>query len=327
MMRRLQNQGGFALTELLVVMMISTALLSATLLTFERMVTNENTNDTRNDTAELARNSLEIQTRQARNLAKRVSAATIDTVLPYDLIFQTSDPSRTWIRYCLDTSLGTGNGRLYELVNPTATTVTAAMRGTCAGGSGWTTKRVAATNVVNRIGGASRPVFAYRCVDGSSSCTASTANFDQIVGVNTALYVDTTPAKGPEELKVNTSVFLRNQNQAPKAVIATSLVSANARSMLFNASGSSDYEGRTLQYFWFLNTMPTAVDCHNTTETTSSSGITLWGGNFIGRGIVLQYTWPGTTPASGTNQTVGLVACDPGDRYANPVPTATVKIP
>jgi prepilin-type N-terminal cleavage/methylation domain-containing protein len=259
MRRRLSEQRGFALTELLVVMMISTVLLSATLLTFERMVTNENTNDTRNDTAELARNSLDIQARQVRNLAKRVNAATIDTVQPFDFIFQTSDPSRTWVRYCLDTSLGTDKGRLYELVNPTATGITAGMRGSCVGAAGWTTTRVAATNVTNRIGGVDRAIFKYRCVDNTTACTSSASTFDKIVGVNTALYIDTTPVGGPPELKVNTSVFLRNQNQAPVAVIASSTVSSASRTILLNASGSSDYEGRTLSYYWFLGAMPNAT--------------------------------------------------------------------
>ena len=100
------HEGGFALTELLVVMVVGTLLLGATLLTFERFVTNSNTSDTHNDTIEEARRALDIQARQLRNLAKRrpLSPPVLDTVLPDDLIFQTSDSERTWVRYCADYS-------------------------------------------------------------------------------------------------------------------------------------------------------------------------------------------------------------------------------
>ena len=61
------RQGGFTLVELLVGMTISLILLGATLTTFNRFAERNDT-DARNDSAELARRSLDVQARQLRNL-------------------------------------------------------------------------------------------------------------------------------------------------------------------------------------------------------------------------------------------------------------------
>ena len=139
--------------------------------------------------------------------------------------------------------------------------------------------------------------------------------------------INTTPTVQREEVPVRSSVYLRNQNQSPVAVISSSVVASSPRTVLLNASGSSDYEGRTLQHFWFLNTMPnaTSIRCDQAAESNVPIG-PLWGGNFIGRGITYRHQWLGTSPASGTAQTVGLVSCDPGDRFGVATPK-TVNIP
>jgi hypothetical protein len=179
---------------------------------------------------------------------------------------------------------------------------------------------------VNRSGGRDRPLFSYRCLDATAACTATAATFDQLTDVSTALFIDTSPVGGPAELDVRTAVHLRNQNQAPTALLTATPVVGSPRTVLLNASGSSDAEGRTLEYFWFLGTMPTTIDCSNQTTGWSGTVKTLWGGALLGQGVTYTYTWPGTSPASGATQNVGLVACDPGSRqgYTGPVP---VRIP
>jgi prepilin-type N-terminal cleavage/methylation domain-containing protein len=342
------RQAGFVLPELIVAMTVGLILLSATLLTFERFVHHSNENDKRNDTAELARRSLDIEARQLRNLAKRVNNAdVIARMNPYDFVFQTSDPAKTWVRYCLDTSQGTSNGRVFEQVEsgdvPGAGTA-------CPATSGWKRSIVVADNIVNQSGGRTAPMFTYRCVDGTTACTSSIATSDRLIGVNAQLLVDTTPAGPPEELQVNSGVYLRNetivdmtpgtgaqelrlvsgvylrnQNQAPSAVFSAPPVSGSARTVQFNASSSTDFEGRTLTFYWFLGNMPTTIRCDQPKEAVTNSVVSMWGGSFIGTGVVLRYTWSGTTPAAGTQQTVGLVACDPGDRYG--YVTKSVPIP
>jgi hypothetical protein len=84
--------------------------------------------------------------------------------------------------------------------------------------------------------------------------------------------------------------------------------SNTAKTFTFNASQSSDPEGRTLEYRWFTggsSTLPSSglPDCVNTQSATI--GTDTW--TCIGRGIVLSYTFTsaGSTPIS-------LVVTDPG---------------
>lgn len=316
------DEHGFVLTEVLLVMVIGMLLLGATLLTFQRFVTNANQNDVRNDTIEMARSALDVQAKQLRNLAQRTNDPVIVTPVGADeLTFQTSDPTRTWVRYCMD-STDPANGKVFQqnqatAVNATSSPVTAGMRAGCPA-SGWSVTRLVATNVVNRIGGLNRPIFSYQCAGGGTACLAP-ANADQIIGVNSTLYVDTKPVNGPGAERVTSGVYLRNQNQAPVARFTATPVSGASRTVLLNASGSSDYEQRTLSYFWFEGAMPTNIDCKQPGTSTAPPP---WGGNFISRSLTVQHAFAGTA----TSATVGLVVCDPGHRQSQLV-TQTVTIP
>jgi type II secretory pathway pseudopilin PulG len=309
MSRRVTRSEGFVLTELLIVMIIGLLLLTATLFTFERFVKHTTENDKRTDAAQEARNALDIQSLQLRNLAKRVNnVAVLNTVQPYDIVFQTSDPAKTWVRYCLDTTLGTDRGRVWQQTQPADAPGSTATCGPTA--AGWGRNTVVAQHVVNRIDGRDDPLFSYRCISGGTTCTASSTTWDQVIGVDTQVDVDTSPRKAPPEIDVQTGVYLRNQNQAPVAAMSYTSVASLPHTLLLNASGSSDFEGRTLEYYWFLDSMPTNVQCNQNTESLTGATTTMWGGTFIGRGVVYQYQWP----AAGTAK-IGLVACDPGDRY------------
>lgn len=323
---RLAGERGFTLVELLIGMTLSLIVLGATLTTFNNLFQAEHDNDARNDSAELARNALDVQVRQLRNISKRVSSPVIDTAAAYDLIFQTADPSRTWVRYCLDTAASpasTDRGRLWtaELVVPSAsvgTPVTSAMRGPCPG-AGWTTTRVVADHVTNRRGGLdNRPLFTYTCTSGTS-CAAVPASYDQIVNVAAQTLVDTTPATGPAELTVRSSAFLRNKNQAPVASFVWT-PSATSRSVVLNAAGSSDFEGRTMTYYWFKGALPApgAIDCAKPSDLRAAQG-------YLTEGVAQSITFPATDGVAGSLVTIGLIVCDPGDRYATS--TLTVTIP
>jgi Tfp pilus assembly protein PilX len=328
---RRSREAGFVLPEVLTVMIIATLLLGATLVTFERFVVHENESDNRNDNIEMARNALDIEARQLRNLAKRVTDGVIASPLDGDsFTFQTSDPTRTWVRYCLDSS-APANGKVWLQLQSlttavTSSPVTAGMQAGCPStDANWSSTRVVVDHVVNRYNGRNRPMFSYRCAGGGTACTSSSSTYDQIIGVDASLYVDTRPTDNLPEQLVRSGVYLRNQNQAPTADFTATTISGTPRTMLFNASGSADYEQRTLAYFWFLNTMPTAASIRCDLPPADGA-TTAWGGTLIGRGLTLQYTWPGTVPASGSTQTVGLVVCDPGDRHS-PVATQIVTIP
>ncbi len=325
---------GHTLPEMLVVLVLSLIVMMATLAVFDTSYRSAHKSDARFDTIEVARNGLDTQARQLRNLAKRLNnSPVIDTVASYNLIFQTADPARTWMRYCLDTSAPASaeRGRLWSSslslpVGTVAYAVTANMRGTCPG-TGWTKTEVVADWVTNRSAGRDRPVFVYRCTDGTSGCTADAATFDQIINVAAQTIIDSTPGTEGKELLVATGVYLRNQNQAPVVnFVATPTIS---RTVLLNGSGSSDYEGRTLSMYWFKGTMPTSITCDQPIVTVNASGQRiLWGGVLIGEGITLSHTFPSVDGAPGTLQRIGLVACDPGDRYgtAGVPPQASIRI-
>lgn len=324
-----RDESGMTLIELMVVMLIGTILLSATLVTFENFVRNQNENDTRNDSVELARRALDLEAKQLRNLAQRLNQPVIDTVQPDQFIFQTSDPTRTWVRYCMDTG-EPSRGSVWQQTQTVAigtpgAGVTAAMRGGCPStSSSWTRTENVATDVVNRVGGRNAPMFTYRCAGGGTVCTSNPAAFDQIIGVNAELFIDTTPTARPEADRVVSGVYLRNQNQAPVATFSSTVITTDPRTVLFNGSNSSDYEQRSLSYFWFEGTMPNAIDCPNPGLPGATE---LWGGRRIGGpGVTLQHTFPAASGPSGANRTIGLVVCDPGDRPSALV-QQTVSIP
>ncbi|HYH58711.1 MAG TPA: prepilin-type N-terminal cleavage/methylation domain-containing protein, partial [Thermoleophilaceae bacterium] len=176
----LRDERGFTLIEMLAAMALALVVVGATLVTFTTLSGSAHDNNVRLETTEEAREALDVQARQLRNLAKRLNnTPVLDTVAAYDLIFQTSDPSRTWVRYCLDTvnaPATTSQARLWTqeraLVAVTASPVSAAMRTNCPSSSPeWTSTRVVAEHLTNRRNGSDRPLFQYRCTSGTT-CTS-----------------------------------------------------------------------------------------------------------------------------------------------------------
>jgi type II secretory pathway pseudopilin PulG len=183
MTRTLRREGGFTMIELLLVCVISLIVFGATLTAWTSIYRSNRALESQEDNAESARVALDRAARQLRNLANPTVNAitTIDRATDYDFIFQTSDPSKTWVRYCLQTS---GGGK----------------------------------------------------------------------SVNDA-----------------TSVFLRNQNEGPTSEIGTPVTRLSKERVLLNGSGSTDPEGRTLEYFWF-ETAPSAATIASTPCTSPFPG-------------------------------------------------------
>ena len=332
----LRDERGFTFIELLVVMSVSLLVLTATLMTLSTLSSTAHDNNVRLDSTEVAREALDVQARQLRNLAKRLNnTPVLDTVGPYDLIFQTSDPRRTWVRYCLDTTNApaTPSQALLwtqerSLVSSAASPVTAGMRSSCPStASEWTTTRVVAEQLTNRIGGADRPLFAYRCTVGTA-CASNPATYDQIINISAQAFVDTNPFSGVPELRVATGIHLRNQNQAPAASFVATPASSS-RTVVLNGSASTDYEGRTLSYYWFKGAPPAlaSIDCANPSVTGTPPLRTLWGANgFLGESITLSHTFTAADLAAGTTANIALVVCDPGDRYGTAGITSPIAV-
>ena len=298
---RRTDEGGFTLIEVMLVCSLFLVVLGATLTAFTAFTTNHRRGERQLEQAESARVGLDVAARQLRNLANPTvnASTTVDRALPYDFIFQTSDPAKTWVRYCTETT-GAGSlnaARLWETESASAT-LSASMRGSCPG-TGWATAHVVTSKVANQAGGVVRPIFEYECGPAQpASCPASAAEYSRITNVGIQLFVDDKVGDSLREMRVSTAVYLRNQNEPPTAA-ATSARKAT-RQVVLNGAASTDPEGRTLEFFWFKDTAPTAADF---TDCTAAPA------NAAGTGVTYTHT---LTEAIGATVNFWLVVRDPG---------------
>jgi type II secretory pathway pseudopilin PulG len=304
-MHRYRQEQGFTLIELMLVCTISIIVFGATLTAFTSLVRANRQEEHQRDNVEMARQSIDHAARQLRNLANPTYNATntIARADANDFIFQTSDPAKTWVRYCLQTS-GSGaspqDARLWEAESPGGS-LSAAMQGGCPG-SGWATARVVAEHVTNQASG-TRDVFTYACSPSQpATCPASSAEFPKVTTVRFDLFVDADRTDLVREMQVSTAVFLRNQNEAPTARLAPP-TRIGTRKILLNGSGSSDPEGRSLEYFWFKDAPPPASELADCTAKPASA---IW------EGVLLSHEFPVSDGVAGTTKQFWLVVRDPG---------------
>ena len=322
------DERGFTLIELVLVMSLALLILGATLTSFTQFERSSKQNQTLNDSAQVARNAMDMAARQLRNLANQdptQQTTTIARALPFDLVFQTSDPSRKWVRYCLDTSnaggqgSSTARGQLWESETATATSPTAGMMGSCPG-AGWVSHVIVSDFVTNQDQSLNRSVFTYSCAPTApTTCPAGTADYSRITNIGAQLYVDPNPGKAPAELRVVSSVFLRNQNEKPAADFGTTAI--GTRQLILNASSSSDPEGRTLAYDWFLGngTVSLTPDEACAPEIKQkANGSTLI---YLGQGVSFKYVVPAGVSSP---MNIQLVVRDPGCLYDTKVKSVAI---
>jgi prepilin-type N-terminal cleavage/methylation domain-containing protein len=305
-----RRQDGFTMIELLLVCVISLVVFGATLTAWLSVVHSNSAAEAQRDNVETARLAMDRATRQLRNLANPTvnAVTTIDRATDYDLIFQTSDPAKTWVRYCLQTSGGgtsQANATLWE-AESAGSTLSTGMRGGCPGTvgaapTGWEKARKVLTGVTNQTGGIDRDIFDYRCAVGApSTCPVDDTQYTKITTVGIDLWVDAVLGDIAREMHVSSGVFLRNQNEAPTASMTSNPL--DSRRVLLNGGGSADPEGRTLDYFWF-STDPTTLPELTSTACTAPFPSAVW------QGVTFNKLFPVGAPSP---QTFYLVVRDPG---------------
>jgi prepilin-type N-terminal cleavage/methylation domain-containing protein len=246
----MSRQEGFTLVELLVAMTVMLIVLFATFGAFEKFTVTSQKNTDQNDQQAQARNALDLLSRQMRNHAAAApdQQLGIDKAASYDLVFQTVDtpkPGSTAnshnvrrVRYCLDSSVP-DNEKLYFQFQEWTTAATPAVPTTlvCPDPAWPGTPRILADHIVNRVNGQNRAVW-----------TPNSAVTSHVSTIETQLYIDLNPARLPSEQGLDTSISLRNENQAPVGTFSAS-VNANG-TVVLNATGSYDPEGDRISYEW-----------------------------------------------------------------------------
>jgi prepilin-type N-terminal cleavage/methylation domain-containing protein len=310
MTRPMHRQDGFTLVELLLASTLALIVFGATLTAWTSVYGSNRAAEKQQDNTESARIAIDRAGRQLRNLANQTQTGvnTIDNASGYDFIFQTSDPSKTWVRYCSQTSGGSASVNDATLwvheSKSTLAAVNSGMRSGCPSTAPeWAKTQAVVQHVTNQAGGVDRPIFRFECaVAAPAGCPASATDYPKIVNVGLNLWVDADRTDRVSELNVTSSVFLRNQNESPTAVASASRYAT--RQILLNGSGSSDPEGRTLEYFWFEDSPPSASEiagtgCSATYPSAKWEGLT----------YLRRYD---SSQATGVEKTFYLLVRDPG---------------
>lgn len=243
------------LVELLTAMLLMMVILSATLLTFERFLAHAKQNEKTNDQQQVVRESMDRLVRQLRNLANpTTSSGTIAYADNYKLVFQTTDPSRQWVAYCLKRTDPANEVLIRQTGSPAGGAVPGTDNCPVDGAAGaWAKQINVVSNVVNDVNaGSPRPLFNYYSQSGPvATPVTGVANPSTITRVVVRLFVDLVPGKRPDELAISSGVTMRNQNQAPTSRFKATLT-GSAFSM--DGSASTDAEGRNLKYDWYTTT-------------------------------------------------------------------------
>jgi type II secretory pathway pseudopilin PulG len=275
--RLLHEEGGFMLVELLVVIVVSSVVLGATLTAFSQFEQTTGVNQRQNEAQDQVRVGLAGVARELRNLASPTDERpnAIVRAAPADLVFQSVSSTVTRrVRYCLDTAARTlwRQVQLEPFSSPSTTACPDAA---------WGSQRTAIGNVVN----GARAVFAYNVEDPMG-----------ITEISTTVWVDVNPGEKPLETSLQTSIFLRNQNRRPTAVSSATL---SGSSIILNGSESFDPEGRSLRFYWYDRGATDSDACGELPDELPQDGC-------IATSIVAAYTPPEPGP-----RTFYLVVADP----------------
>jgi prepilin-type N-terminal cleavage/methylation domain-containing protein len=260
--RLVADEAGFTLVELLVSMSLLVLVLSGALLGLQTMQAQGARNSKLFDSMQAVRLASDTLASDLRNMASPTAnnPAAIDAATATNLVFQVvskvgatsaNNPANVMrVRYCLDTGSPAILWRQTQTwgdATPASPPTTACPYDTSLGVSGsaagWTTTNKLATDIVNDTS-VEKP-FTY------NSATPAT-----ITQISTEFVVDVNATnRAPASVSLSTGVFLRNQNRVPNAQWVYQKTAT--KKYRFNATASTDPEGNTLNYYWYLGATPT----------------------------------------------------------------------
>ena len=272
MRARLAEERGVTLVELMIAMTISLAAFGLVLGAVEIFVRDAARSQRQMEAQDVARSTMDRLATAVRNAIAGPGAvpSVIEVAGPYDLVFQTVDPlfnpatappgstnaaKAMRQRYCLDASTPS-NARLWRQEQRWTTPTAPAVPSTAAcPGTGWDGAAVTvARNLTNRIGGQNRPVWCYApaTVDPANPCPplAPGTTPAKITSLTTNLVVDVKPSAQRGERALQGGVSLRNANRPP---VAAFTVNQLRGFVIGNGSASSDDDGDSLRYQWYVD--------------------------------------------------------------------------
>ena len=323
MIGALRRESGWTLIELLVAMSLMLVVLSATLTSFNAFSNNTRRTTIFDDQQDQIRTTLDQIVRQARNLANPTtgSAGGATTTIAFAsgerLVFQTTDPSKQWVSYCLDKSNAARESIWYQTTSnnalaPTAVASSDMVTGCPSSSASWQTSRQVADFVTNqKDSGVNRYLFTYQSDAGelpdpngsppfpSEPSRVATADLSKVTRVAIAVFLKVDPNKPPAETELSSGAFMRNQNQPPTASF---LASSSGTTYTFDAGASDDPEQRTLLVDWYTapntvtsGTMPSVSALPSCSAQNPNFSITNGAGwGCLGTTVVLSKTISGS---------------------------------